>query len=414
MVPYPERPYTKIMWVPQSMWHTSLALQSLTAFFLTLAVIIAMAPIAHKFGLVDSPSTRKRHIGDIPLVGGIAVFIVLSAVLALWGAGNASQIVVNQSETLWTFTSCSAFLVFTGILDDKFQLGVFVRVASELVVAVAVIEALDLQMQHLGNLLGTGGIFLEHGAAYLFTTIAIFGVINAFNMLDGLDGLLSCLVITTVVLFHAVTGTQPGFISLAVTASLAAFLVSNLGMSPLVPKCFLGDAGSKLLGFIVVCLLLSAASDQVGAPKLIKPVTALFLVALPLYDMVFTSLRRILAGRSPFTADHSHIHHLTQGLGMSDRQSLITILAIHSSIILVGLILHRAGTPEYYQFAIFMGGFGLYCLLCSQLWHSASEMLSIRSALETVAGHANVPGSPNYAIESNVDFLSSDTKRDAL
>jgi UDP-GlcNAc:undecaprenyl-phosphate GlcNAc-1-phosphate transferase len=250
-------------------------------------------------------------------------------------------------------------------------------VLSEVMVAIAVIEFLDLRVAHLGDIFGFGIIKINPILAYPFTVIAIFGIINAFNMLDGMDGLLGSLVITTLVMFHLFIGTAPGFVSLAIGAALLAFLVSNLGLSPIIPKTFLGDAGSKLLGFIVVCLLLAAASAQVGYIKLIQPVTALFIVALPLFDMVFTSLRRIIRKGSPFAADRSHIHHLMQDLGFSDRRALVLILGIHLSVTFIGLMLHRAGTSEYYQLAIFVGCFALYSLLASQLWLVAARLQAI-------------------------------------
>ena len=365
----------------------SLALLSIGSFFTTLAVGTALVPLAKKVGLTDSPSSRKHHEGEIPVIGGIVIFVALCSSAVFWGDAHSSIITVNGNDALWIFMGCGAFLVGTGMLDDRFHLGVFVRVLSEVLVAIAVIELLDLRVAHLGNLLNSGLIRMDPAIAYPFTIIAIFGIINAFNMLDGMDGLLAALVITTLVLFHLFTATQPGFVSLAVGASLLAFLVSNLQLSPVIPKTFLGDAGSKLLGFIVVCLLLAAASGQVGEVKLIKPVTALFIVALPLYDMVFTSLRRIIRRGSPFAADRSHIHHLMQDLGFSDRRALIIILCIHSSVALIGLVLHRANTPEYYQLAIFLGCFALYSLLSSQLWHVAArlqnEAVSINVQFET-------------------------------
>ena len=352
----------------------SLAVQSLTAFFITLVVILAGSPSASRLGLVDSPTARKRHQGEIPMIGGIAIFVALALVGSVWGGSNHSPITVNGNDALWVFMGCGAFLVVTGALDDRFHLGVFVRVLTEVLVGIAVIELLDLQVAHLGDLLGWGVLRLDPALAYPFTVIAIFGIINAFNMLDGMDGLLAALVITTLVLFHLFTATQPGFVSLAIGASLLAFLVSNLQLSPVIPKTFLGDAGSKLLGFIVVCLLLAAASGQVGEVKLIQPVTALFVVALPLYDMVFTSVRRVIRKGSPFAADRSHIHHLMQDLGFSDRRALVIILCIHSSVALIGLVLHRGATPEYFQLAIFLGCFALYSLLSSQLWHVAARL----------------------------------------
>ena len=356
------------------MWLESLAVQSLAAFFITLAIIVGGSPLARRLGLVDSPNPRKRHKGEVPMIGGIAIFFALALVGSFWGESNQTLITVNGNDALWVFMGCGAFLVATGMLDDRFHLGVFVRVLTEVLVAIAVIELLDLQVAWLGNLFNSGIVYLSPSLAYPFTIIAIFGVINAFNMLDGMDGLLASLVITTLVVFHLFTATQPGFVSLAVGAALLAFLVSNLNLSPVVPKTFLGDAGSKLLGFIVVCLLLAAASAQVGEAKLIQPVTALFVVALPLYDMVFTSLRRIIKKGSPFAADRSHVHHLMQDLGFSDRRALVIILCIHSSVTLIGLMLHRAATPEYFQLAIFLGCFALYSLLSSQLWHVAARL----------------------------------------
>ena len=383
------------------MWFESLAVQSFAAFFITLAVIVAGSPLARRLGLVDSPNPRKRHQGEIPVIGGMAIFVALALVGSLWGDSNQSLITVNGNDALWVFMGCGAFLVGTGILDDRFRLGVFVRVLTEVIVAITVIELLDLQVAYLGDLLGSGVLRLPSAIAYPFTVIAIFGIINAFNMLDGMDGLLASLVITTLVLFHLFTATQPGFVSLAVGAALFAFLVSNLNLSPVVPKTFLGDAGSKLLGFIVVCLLLAAASAQVGEIKLIQPATALFVVALPLYDMVFTSLRRIIRKGSPFAADRSHIHHLMQDLGFSDRRALVIILGIHSSFTLFGLVLHRAATPEYFQLAIFLGCFALYSLLSSQLWHVAARLqnqaVAINVQFETGTSTGSGEESPSLA-----------------
>jgi UDP-GlcNAc:undecaprenyl-phosphate GlcNAc-1-phosphate transferase len=269
---------------------------------------------------------------------------------------------------------CCAFLVTTGVLDDRFHLGVFLRVASEVLVALLIIELMGLKLIWLGDLIGIGEIQMPPAVSYIFTVVAIFGLMNAFNMLDGIDGLLASLVITTIIGFHLFTGAAPGLISLFVLSALSAFLISNLKLSPLIPKTFLGDAGSKLLGFVVVCLLLAAASGQVGGQKLIKPVTALYLVAVPLFDMVFTTIRRAIRKGSPFAADRSHIHHLILNLGFSHRRTLVMIIAMNLAATSLGLLLHRLQAPEYYQMGIFVGAFALYSLLVSQAWIVADRL----------------------------------------
>jgi len=351
-----------------------LFIQSATAFFATLLFIVGLAKLAPRLGLTDKPCSRKQHNGEIPLIGGLAIFATLVIGGLTWGESNQTLITVRGDDALWVFMGCGAFLVLTGALDDRFKLGVFMRVLSEVLVALVVIETLDLRVGYLGDLIGMGQIRLPPAIAYPFTVIAIFGIINAFNMLDGMDGLLASLVLTTLAMFHLFTETVPGFVSLFIGASLLAFLVSNLKLSPIIPKAFLGDAGSKLLGFIVVCLLLAAASGQVGGTKLINPVTALFIVAVPLFEMVFTSLRRIIRKGSPFAADRSHIHHLMLDLGFSSHRALVLILAISLSITFVGLMLHRAQVPEHYQLAVYLACFGLYSLLSSQAWIVAQRV----------------------------------------
>ena len=353
---------------------SSLFLQCLTAFSVTLATICFLTWLAPAIGLVDEPTARKRHNGKVPLVGGIALLCALLVGTFIWGNENETLITVRGQSALWVFVACATFLVVAGALDDRFNLGVFVRVTSEISVALVIIEALGLRVIYLGDLLSLGEIRLPSAVAYAFTVIAIFGIINAFNMLDGIDGLLALLVLTTLTAFHIFTETNPGVVSLFIGTSLVAFLISNLQLSPFIPRTFLGDAGSRLLGFIVVCLLLAAASGQVGDQKIIKPVTALFLVALPLFDMVFTTIRRVASNGSPFAADRGHIHHLLQDLGFSDRRALVLILAMSVSLNFLGLMLHRSVVAEYHQFAIFCGCFGLYCLLTSQAWRVANKI----------------------------------------
>lgn len=371
--------------------------QVLTAFFVTLAALAALALLAPRIGLVDNPQGRKQHSGPVPLVGGIGIFFTLCLGASIWGEMESSMILVKGQNALWILLGCCGFLVLTGALDDRFQIGVLIRVVSEVLVAMAIIEMLDLRLVSIGDLLGHGDIRMPASVSYIFTVVAIFGLMNAFNMLDGIDGLLACMVIATIVSFHLLTTITPGPFSLFFMSALAAFLISNLKLSPLIPKTFLGDAGSKLLGFLVVCLLLAAASGQFGGEKLIKPVTALYLVTLPLFDMAFTSLRRIVRKGSPFAADRSHIHHLFFQLGFSGRRTLVLIVSLNLSAAILGLLLHRIRAPEYYQFGIFVAAFLLYSLLASQAWIVADKIVRYSKA---TPNPANITGTTSEASSS--------------
>lgn len=356
-------------------------LQAILAFSLTLFFIWALSPISIRLGLVDAPNQRKRHQGHIPLVGGISIYLALLSASIVWGQTHPGGL-GDRSDILVLFMTAGGMLVVLGILDDRFQLSVFTRTLAEIGIALFLIENLDLRLANLGDILGLGGIKLSDWLSYPFTVLVIFVVVNAYNMLDGMDGLLGIIILITLFGFHLFTGLPPGLITIAISASLIAFLISNLGLAPFIPKSFLGDAGSKLLGFIVVALALSVTSAQVGHVRYIQPITAAYLMGLPLFDMAFTSLRRILRGRSPVQADNSHIHHLMRQMGLPDRRSLLLIGSLGAAIPFLGLMLHRSGTPEPFQFAILIGCFLLYCVVMSQAWY-ITEQSAVQSAPQT-------------------------------
>ncbi|MEQ8689667.1 MAG: MraY family glycosyltransferase [Pseudomonadales bacterium] len=376
--------------------------QAGTAFLACTVLLLALSRVAPRLDLVDSPDQRKMHEGDVPLVGGLAIYLTLLLGVFLWGSPEAS-LVANYSASFRVFLAAGATLVLLGVLDDRNNVSVFTRVAVEIIAALIVIEGLDLKAASLGDLIGTGNIKLSPWLAYPFTVICIFGVINAFNMLDGMDGLLGMMILITLFSFHLFTGIPPGLITIFISSSLAAFLVSNLSLSPYIPKTFLGDAGSKLLGFIVVALILAATSAQLGGTRLIEPVTALFLVGLPLWDMTFTTLRRVVTRRSPFAADRTHIHHLTEALGLSHRRSLLVIGSIGMASPLLGLMLSRSGAATPQQFYVFIGCFVFYCIMASQAWWIAERR---KAANTTDSSTYETPIRVVYSFDKESDSAS--------
>jgi UDP-GlcNAc:undecaprenyl-phosphate GlcNAc-1-phosphate transferase len=369
---------------------SDLLLQAILAFTVTLILIKALSAVAPRVGLVDRPDHRKKHSGAIPLVGGVAIYLSLLLGAVLWGKEGLDNL-STHGKPVSIFLLAGGILVFMGVVDDIRQTGVFVRVITEIAVALLIIEGLGLRANNLGDLIGTGHVSLEGWIAYPFTVVCVFGIINAYNMLDGMDGVLGIIGLITLFGFHLFTDTVPGFITVFISMSLIAFLVSNLGLWPAIPKTFLGDSGSKLMGLIVVSLILTVADADVAGLKYIEPVTALYLVGLPLYDMTFTTLRRIFRGQSPIKPDRSHIHHLMQELGLSDRRGLLVISTLGLSSPLLGLMLARSGASTPYQFYIFVGLFLLYCVLMQQAWVVAER----RQPVSPAQPRATLPPTPN-------------------
>jgi UDP-GlcNAc:undecaprenyl-phosphate GlcNAc-1-phosphate transferase len=361
-------------------------LQALIAFSSTLVLLRLLALAAPRLRLVDPPDHRKQHAGEIPLVGGLAIYGALLIGAVCWGDTGTDSL-SSHGKPLGIFLLAGGILVVVGVIDDMRSMSVFFRIAAEVAVALLIIEGLDLRASNLGDLFGTGNVQMRGWLAYPFTVVCIFGILNAYNMLDGMDGVVAVISLITLLAFHLFTDTQPGFITVFLGASLVAFLVSNLDLWPAIPKTFLGDAGSKLMGLIVVTLILMVADADVAGLKVIEPVTALYLVGLPLFDMTFTTLRRVLRGRSPIQPDRTHIHHLMQALRLGDRRCLLIITTLGASSPALGLALAHSGAGTPYQFGIFLGLFVMYCVLMQQAWRVA-ERIPPRQRQGTACGES--------------------------
>ena len=351
--------------------------QAGVSFLATLFFIVVLAKLAPRLGLVDKPSARKQHTGEIPLVGGLAIGLGIALAILPWylgmPIGSEPNHLSGDREAIVTSMALGAlFLLVTGALDDRFHLGVFVRILSEFVVALFIVESVDLNITNLGNLLGSGPLTLNPVFSYAFTVIAIFGIINAFNMLDGLDGLVPSVLLVSLLGIKLITPGPPAMLGPSFFGAALAFLASNMQLIPSLPKTFLGDAGSKLIGYAMVLLLIVSASNDVGT-RVIQPVTALFFVGLPLYDMTYVTLHRVAKGLSPFHPDRRHVHHFFLTIGCTEKRAWVLALSIHLYIVILGWALHKTAVPDHYQFGLFLVGFLFYALFMQQGWTAVTS-----------------------------------------
>lgn len=311
---------------------------AVVAFFVTLIFMFLLRPVAAAIGLVDRPGGRKVHVGVVPVIGGIAMYLGLLVVLPLADVPD---------HDIKAFLTAAGILTAVGAIDDRFDLPPQVRLIGQGTAALLLCLGAGLVVDNLGDLLFFGEIGLGY-FALPFTILVTISVINAFNMLDGVDGLaasvsLTSLVLAAIALFLFGGG---GGITLVVTsiAVVAAFLVFNFPARFNRPvRSFMGDAGSTLLGFIVIWLGMRLAH---GPDRVVAPVVALWIAALPIFDLFISFSRRLRKGQSPLQGDREHIHHILQRAGLSDRQVLGVMVALAFLVGLTGILAHHAGAPD--------------------------------------------------------------------
>ena len=337
-------------------------------FFFSLASLYLLRKVAKIIGLDDKPNLRKQHQGVIPLVGGIAVFITLA------------QYIYNRPDTIPysnLFLASIAVLTIVGAIDDRFDISFKIRLVIQTLLTLVMMYFTGLELNSIGNILGLGS--LEFGMlAPVITVLAVLGAINAFNMVDGIDGLLGGLSIVTFTSIGIILSMQGqselAMLCIVIVVAMLPYVLMNLGMFGRKRRVFMGDAGSMMIGFTVIWLLLN--SSQVKGEFLMRPVTALWLIALPLMDMAAIMYRRIKRGRSPFRPDRDHLHHVCQRAGLSQWQILIVICGLASIFALIGILGEVFVISEYFMFVGFVMCFLAYNILLLKNWPKrVSEMV---------------------------------------
>ncbi|BBN80370.1 undecaprenyl-phosphate alpha-N-acetylglucosaminyl 1-phosphate transferase [Pseudoalteromonas sp. A25] len=335
----------------------------LFAFLASYCSIFAIKPLAEYVGLVDTPCSRKKHVGSIPLIGGVSIFV---AVLI------SSIVFLPLDKALVSFLFCSAAIVLLGVVDDYRQLSVKVRLFTQACIALLMMWGADAYIRNLGDLLGFGCIDMGY-IGIPFTVIAIIAAINAFNMIDGIDGLAGAMSITTftsILVLMGVKGGQLTMLPLIIIATILPYLAFNLGViGHKNKKIFMGDAGSMFIGFSVIWLLMM--STQSHASNAFSPVTALWIIAIPLMDMMAIIVRRVKKGQSPFRADRDHLHHVFMRIGFSSRKALVTISLLAVSLALVGIIGELIGVPDWLMLVAFVAAFIAYSACIQHAWKVA-------------------------------------------
>ena len=333
------------------------------AFLATSFFIYFFRSRAATLGLVDRPSNRKRHEADVPVIGGIAI---LAGFLLTYFSTTGLT-----AEMQW-FIVTALLLTGVGVVDDVASLSHKTRLLVQAIAGLLMVMYGGLVLHDLGALFIRDVVLTLGPLSVPFTIICVVGLVNAYNMCDGIDGLAGVLALVALLGLSVVAfmggQTETFTILIIVCACVIAFLAFN-ARSPWRKKAviFLGDAGSSLLGFIIVWF--SIALSQ-GDTEAMTPVTALWFVALPLFELVGTTFRRLMSSKSPFIADREHLHHLFLSAGFSVTQTLFSLAATASVFACIGISGLYLRVHENYMLLLFLGSFFLYYYFMIRAWRS--------------------------------------------
>jgi len=319
-------------------------LLALLASFITVPAIIKVA--YHK-RLVDDPRAeeRKIHRYSVPNLGGVAVFSTFALISCLF--------INDDMLPKANFIFASGIIIFTiGLKDDLISLDPYKKFAAQFVTAFIVVYFADIRFT---NFYGVMGIY-EIGPilSYIFTSFVVVFIINAFNLIDGINGLLgsiSLLVCLTYgMLFYFMDEKGLSVLSFSMAGAVTGFLKFNLRRRA---RIFMGDAGAYSIGFIIAILTirfieLNHTGKALHSSEIFinaAPGVALALLILPTFDTLRVFTLRILRGKSPFMADRNHLHHRLLDLGLSHLQVTTLMVLTNVAMILFAMSIQQQVQP---------------------------------------------------------------------
>jgi len=316
---------------------------------LSAGLALALVPAASKIGVIDHPEERKVHEAPTPLTGGPAIYLALFSFLAWYFFDSAFVQALLIGGTL---------IFLAGLADDREHLSPIIRFIVQAGACLVMIFHGGVWLDDFGQLFWND--VLELGPLFIpITVFAALGVINAFNMIDGMDGLSGgfFLVATAgLALYAGFAGAATmHWVLLASICAVLGFLLLNARFPwNAKARVFLGDSGSTLLGFMLAWFFIALGNDQnETGQRVFMPMMAVWLFAVPLMDTTFLILRRVRYRRSPLAADRHHLHHAFLNAGFTTGQTWNRMMLMAMAGGLIGFAFERSGLPEYWSFWFF-------------------------------------------------------------
>ena len=301
--------------------------------------------------LVDSPDRkRKFHKGPIPLTGGLGILIALLISGKLYI--DLNNLTGYVPEFTFQLMVISIPLVILFLIDDFIELWPLFRILIQVALTIYMIQSTGVYLETLGNLFGTGELNLGIYSKFI-TVFCVVGIMNAFNMIDGINGLCSGCGMLTLLLIGFSSGLIYDSTLILIIGSMVGFLLFNLSIFGEKRGVFLGDHGSNMIGFWVAWSAIYASQNKIYD---IEPMTMIWFVAIPLLDCIGLLFTRRKKGVSWSTPGRDHIHHKLMNR-FSQGWTLLIILIISLLLGLFGIFVEKnlpiwASTLLFVFFAI--------------------------------------------------------------
>lgn len=310
--------------------------------------------ICYRYNIYDEPNARKIHKSGIPRLGGIMFMptMILSLLITYGLMHQMGAVLPEAIKISSVLTAGAALLLYSiGILDDLTDCKASVKFLIQLLV----IGSFVARNLYIDSLYGFFGVdVLPLWVAYPLTIFVGLLIVNAINLIDGIDGLAATLSLIALVVYGCLFGNMPDapvtfpLIAAALSGALMVFLCFNIFGSPeRHTKIFMGDSGSLLLGVVLTYFTLKYAMTQSGSirPHADGLIYAYSLLLVPCFDLCRVAVCRLMRGNGIFEADKTHIHHkiMATGLGMRAAYGLICLLQV--VLIVLNVALFRLGVP---------------------------------------------------------------------
>ncbi len=346
-----------------SQFYFKLGLGMVCSFLLTFFSIPTIVKISKRKNLMDEPGLRSSHLRKIPNLGGIAIFYSLAV---------CASIFAFELFDIYKFLFASlVILLYIGVMDDIVIMRAYKKLLAQIIVTALMVIGSDVRIRSFFGLFGVYELsYFFSIAISIFTFIVL---INAFNLIDGIDGLaggysLICSALFGLSYFRLGEYNYPLVVlSGVIIGSVVGFLYYNLSNSR-ENKVFMGDTGSMILGFLLaftaICFIdIFIDKELPDVPRYYlqsAPAIAMAILILPLIDTLNVFMIRVSSGKSPFIADKNHIHHSLLELGLSHRRSTFYIILYYLFIVAVAYYFRHINVNILLLVIVILGFAGAY------------------------------------------------------